>query len=274
VSASKLAVVSDIHGNAVALDAVFADMARRRAGRLVCLGDIAAGGPQPCEAIEALRSRGCPVVRGNADEWLLDGLPAEAGDETLRLRRIVEWARQRLSREDVEFLRSSQATIELELRGAVAVHCFHGSPRSNRERILPTTPEAKLDQLLAGVRALILLGGHTHWQMLRRYRGGLLVNVGSVGLPVGSLDPRAPGGRRLPHWAEYAVIEAGRRSVSVELCRVAVDAAALERAARETGMPHAGRWAADLERRARTQNAASIGAGAPARKAARTGAPR
>jgi predicted phosphodiesterase len=274
VSASKLAVVSDIHGNAVALDAVFADMARRRAGRLVCLGDIAAGGPQPREAIEALRSRGCPVVRGNADEWLLDGLPAEAGDETLRLRRIVEWARQRLSREDVEFLCSSQATIELELRGAVAVHCFHGSPRSNRERILPTTPEAKLDQLLAGVRALILLGGHTHWQMLRRYRGGLLVNVGSVGLPVGSLDRRAPGGRRLPHWAEYAVVEAGRRSVSVELCRVAVDAAALERAARETGMPHAGRWAADLERRARTQNADSIGAGAPARKAARTGAPR
>ena len=275
MTASKLAVVSDIHGNVPALEAVLADMARRRVVALVCLGDVASGGPQPREAIEAVRELGCPVVRGNADEWLLDGLPAEnADDETLSLRRRVEWARKRLSRDEVEFLRSLQATIELELRGGVALRCFHGSPRSNRERILPTTSEEELDELLGDAGALVLLGGHTHWQMLHRYGGGLLVNAGSVGLPVGSLHRPGPGAAPLPRWAEYAIVEAGRRAVSVELCRVAVDLAALERAARESGVPQADRWAVDLERRVRRYNAASIRPPASAAEEARTGAPR
>ena len=271
MTASKLAVVSDIHGNVLALEAVLADMARRRVVALVCLGDVAAGGPQPREAIAAVRELGCPVVRGNADEWLLDGLPPEnADDETLSLRRRVEWARKGLSRDEVEFLRSLQATIELELRGGVALRCFHGSPRSNRERILPTTSEEELDELLDGTGALVLLGGHTHWQMLRRYGGGLLVNVGSVGLPVGSLDRPAPGAASLPRWAEYAIVEAGRRAVSVELCRVAVDAAALERAARESAVPHAERWAVDLERRVRRHNAEPSGSKSACSRGTRT----
>jgi predicted phosphodiesterase len=198
MSASKLAVVSNIRGNSLALEAVLADMARRRVVTLVCLGDVAGGGPQPREAIEAARRLGCPVVRGNADEWLLGALPAENADDD---------------------------------------------------------------------------GGHTHWQMLRRYRGGLLVNVGSVGLPVGWLDHPAAGASPLPRWAEYAIVEAGRRALSVELCRVAVDTAALERAALESGVPHADHWAVDLERRG-AWNAASIRPAGPAAEGARPGAPR
>jgi predicted phosphodiesterase len=65
----RVAFISDIHGNAVALEAVLADIARRRVDEIVCLGDVAAGGPQPGEALERLRTLGCAVVRGNADEW-------------------------------------------------------------------------------------------------------------------------------------------------------------------------------------------------------------
>jgi predicted phosphodiesterase len=65
----RVALISDIHGNAVALEAVLADIARRRVDEIVCLGDVAAGGPQPREALERLRTLGCAVVRGNADEW-------------------------------------------------------------------------------------------------------------------------------------------------------------------------------------------------------------
>ena len=274
VSASSIAVVADIHGNALALEAVLADMARRRVRRLVCLGDVAAGGPQPREAIQALRALDCPVVRGNADEWLLDGLPAERDDDALYLHRVVEWARKQLSRDEIEFVRSFQATVELELRGNVALRCFHGSPRSNGDRILPTTSQEELDELLEGAGALVLLGGHTHCQMLRRYGGALLVNVGSVGLPLGSLDALAPGPAPLPRWAEYAVVKAGQGAVSVELCRVVVDAAAAERATRESGMPDADRWAVELERRVRTRNAASIRPATPAAKGAKASARR
>jgi Calcineurin-like phosphoesterase superfamily domain len=71
----RLALISDIHGNGVALDAVLADLARRDVADIVCLGDLAAGGPQPREVLARLRELGCQAVRGNADGWLLEGLP-------------------------------------------------------------------------------------------------------------------------------------------------------------------------------------------------------
>jgi hypothetical protein len=74
----RLALIADLHGNAVALEAVLDDLAGRRITELVCLGDVAAGGPQPREALARLRELGCPVVLGNADEWLLEASHASA----------------------------------------------------------------------------------------------------------------------------------------------------------------------------------------------------
>ena len=76
---------------------MLADIARRRVDEIVCLGDIAAGGPQPRDALERLRALGCAVVRGNTDEWLLGLLPAGEDEEARRLRTIVEWGRRQLS---------------------------------------------------------------------------------------------------------------------------------------------------------------------------------
>ena len=76
---------------------MLADIARRRVDEIVCLGDIAAGGPQPRDALERLRALGCAVVRGNTDEWLLGLLPAGEDEEARRLRTIVEWRRRQLS---------------------------------------------------------------------------------------------------------------------------------------------------------------------------------
>jgi hypothetical protein len=77
----RIALISDIHGNAVALEAVLDDLAGRRAAELVCLADVAAGGPLPREALARLPELGCPVVLGNADGWLLEGVPSEPGQE-------------------------------------------------------------------------------------------------------------------------------------------------------------------------------------------------
>jgi predicted phosphodiesterase len=110
----RVALISDIHGNAVALEAVLADIGRG-ADEIVCLGDVAAGGPQPREALERLRRLGCPVVRGNADEWLLGTMPAESDEDDRRLRESVEWAREQLIDADVAYLESFVPTIELDL---------------------------------------------------------------------------------------------------------------------------------------------------------------
>jgi putative phosphoesterase len=246
---SRLALISDIHGNGVALDAVFADLARRDVADIVCLGDLAAGGPQPREVLARLRELGSKAVRGNADGWLLEGLPPGRSNETRRLGEVVAWARATLAPDDLDYLAGLPPTLTITVDD-LSLLCFHGSPRSDVESLLATTPEAVLDEALAGTPAAsVLAGGHTHLQLLRPHRQGLLVNPGSVGLPLGAVGASEP---RLPTWAEYAVVEVSDGGVEIVFRRVPVDADAL--AAATEAMPHV-TWAADLERRIRRWNA-------------------
>jgi predicted phosphodiesterase len=182
-------------------------------------------------------------VRGNADGWLLAGLPAGRSDETRRLNEVVAWARDRLAADDCDYLDALPATLRVTT-GGLDLFCCHGSPRADTDRLLPTTPPAELDRLLAGAPAApVYAAGHTHLQMLRPHRAALLVNPGSVGLPLGALSADDPP---LPTWAEYAIIAAGAGGFEIVYRRVPVEAAALAVATAE--MPHTG-WARDLEAR-------------------------
>jgi predicted phosphodiesterase len=219
----------------VALRAVLEDL-QSRADRIVCLGDVAATGPQPAEAIEAVAALGCDVVMGNTDEWLLS--PADEAIEDDDTRRIVEidlWAHDQLGPEHLAELGRYQPRVELE-----GVLCYHGSPRSNTEAMLATTPDAELAQMVAGHEAPVMAGGHTHVAMLRRFRGSLIVNPGSVGMP---FEQTAPGAFRNPPWAEYAVVDGS----AVDFRRVPVDVGAITEAARASGMPNAGWWVKDWD---------------------------
>jgi putative phosphoesterase len=249
---SRVGLIGDVHGNAVALDAVLADMANRGVDEIVCLGDIAAGGPQPAQVIRRLRRLGCHVVRGNADEWLIGGLPAGRSEETRRLGEVVAWSREQLAADDLDYLAALPPTVSITLAGGLSLFCFHGSPRADIDRLLATTPQQELDELFAHApEAQLFAGGHTHVQLLRAYRQSLLVNPGSVGLPLGSLvsSPAAPP---LPSRAEYALVEVYDGGLEVTFGRVAVGLATL--AAATAAMPH-GTWALDLERRIERWNA-------------------
>jgi putative phosphoesterase len=255
----RIALISDIHGNAVALEAVLAAIARLRIDEIVSLGDVAAGGPQPREALERLRALGCAAVRGNADDWLLGAPPDEDCEEGRRLRAIVEWARAQLSDGDVSYLQSLVPSVELEVAGSRRLLCFHGSPQANTDRLLATSPDEELAPLFAGAAADIFAGGHTHLQLARRIEGTLLVNPGSVGLPLHTgadvrrfLAPEPP----LPGFADFAVIEVND-GISIDLRRAPIDVTALARAAHVSGMPYPDWWAAGLERRIARRNAAA-----------------
>src|SRR5689334_21678185 len=112
----RIAIISDIHGNCLALDAVLADLGRQAVDQIVCLGDAIQGGVQPAETVQRLRELRCPVVMGNADAWLLTGQetsPHETvSEQQLALR---AWSLSQLSQDDLAFIEHFAPTIELAL---------------------------------------------------------------------------------------------------------------------------------------------------------------
>src|SRR4249919_3845264 len=114
MSTVRTALVSDIHGNAVALAALFEDLDGQRVDQVVCLGDVAQGGAQPAEVIDAVQARGWPVVMGNSDAFLLD---PDAGEEPLtpRLLEMREWSVSQLGPDRLEFISGFSPLIELQL---------------------------------------------------------------------------------------------------------------------------------------------------------------
>jgi predicted phosphodiesterase len=243
----RIALISDIHGNLTSLQAILDDTERRSAREVICLGDVAAFGPEPREALQRVKALGCPVIMGNTDAWLLNAKVAGPADEySSRVDAMGLWASQQLDRHDRSFIGTFVPCLKVRLDDARSLLCFHGSPRSSVEVILATTPDEELADMLGPQSGDVMAGGHTHVPMLRRYGHSVLVNPGSVGLPVRHAG-HAPVGSRHPPWAEYALLTVEGPGLAIELIRVPVDVQAVRRAALDSGMPHAESWADDWD---------------------------
>lgn len=239
----RIGLIADIHGNLMALETVLAELALESLDQIVCLGDVAALGPQPGEVVARLRALGCPVVMGNTDAWLLAPPSAMDGDHFDRA--ITQWTIAQLTDDDRAYIASFPPTIELALGDGRTLVCFHGSPRSYDDVIVPTTPDGELREMLGDTRAAILAGGHTHLQMLRRYGDTHLINVGSVGLAgVGAAAQK----NRHVRWAEYAVVDVDGDRLNIMLRRTPLDVEQMVAVARASGMPECEWWAGLWER--------------------------
>lgn len=231
----RVALISDIHGNQVALDAVLKDIARVGVERTVCLGDTATLGPSPVPVLETLREHAIDCIEGNHDAFLLEPPLLETYTQAPPIVAAVDWCRAELPDWALTFLRGFVPALDIELGGGTLLQLFHGTPRSHMEDLLATTPAAELDSMLDDPRGTVLAGGHTHIQMLRQHRGTLLVNSGSVGLPFREFVNHGPP-TILPH-AEYATVEAHPGGVQVTLRRVRLDKDALRSAAAASKNP-------------------------------------
>ncbi len=240
----RIALISDLHGNLAALDAVLADIDRNGVDQLVCLGDVATLGPQPREVLARLQGRACVCILGNHDAFLLDPALVHSYSDVPIIIAAVEWCRTQLHDADLAFVRTFVGEHTVALPGKQTLLLFHGTPRSNMEDALATTPPEQLDAMLAGRHATLVAGGHTHIQMLRQHNGLLWLNPGSVGMPFRAYAHNGPP--QLMHHAEYAVVEAEVGAVSVTLKRVAVDLAAVRAAVVASSNPLAGMLAAGL----------------------------
>ncbi len=232
----RLALLSDIHGNFIALETVLADVKQARVDKFVCLGDVAATGPQPRQVIERMKELGCPVVMGNTDEWFLNQQIKPFHEKDSRIRDLDLWGASQLSPTDLDYLRTFQPRVEMPLEDGTTLLCYHGSPQSNADIILATTPDDELARMLGDYRATIMAGGHTHTQMLRRYRDMLLINPGSIGMPI--VRGETPAQNWRPPWSEYAIITSNQDNLGVEFRRAPLDVDAIVRSIRTSGMPH------------------------------------
>jgi predicted phosphodiesterase len=238
----KIALISDIHGNHLALEMALADIRMEQVDQIVCLGDAIQGGAQPARVVDHLRALNIPTVMGNADAWLLTG--EETGAEQIaeeRLKKMNDvraWQLSQLSEDDIAFIKTFQPTIEIPLSAEQTLLCFHGSPRSFDEIIRPLTPDDEVRQYLAPREGIIYTGGHTHVQFMRHFGRTFHFNPGSIGLAYRHDQPEDAIFRFDP-WAEYAILTVMEQKVGLEFRRVPYDIEGLMFIYRNSGRPHA-----------------------------------
>ena len=232
----RVALISDMHGNRVALETVVEAIKRDAPDRIVCLGDVAVMGPDPAGTMDLLESLDCPVIVGNADvELFTDPETVRAVETKPIFRDLILWTQEQLSERQLAFARTFVPTVELDLGSGVRLLCFHGSPRSNTEIIGRETPDEALIEAIDGSTATLLAGGHTHHQLLRRFGRQWLINPGSVGMT--HRLTRVDRETRTPPWAEYGVVTVDNGAIDVSLRAIPLDIDAVE-AQVPRSMPH------------------------------------
>jgi putative phosphoesterase len=210
-----LGLISDVHANVLALEAVLKTLRDQGAGMIVCLGDLVGYGPSPNETIDLLRNEGIMCTLGAADERIAfdfarDALPREGvADATL------EWTRTVIEPRQVEFLR--QLPVQLRLNTpAGRVRCFHGTPTQPSQRLNLNQDALGIIRLLEAQRCRILVAGGSHVPYYREVPNGWVINPGSVGLSLNG----EPG-------ADYALLRLSTDKVEVVMGKAEYDFAAV-----------------------------------------------
>lgn len=173
-------MLSDVHGNAVALEAVLAEVAAAEVDLIVFGGDLT-WGPLPQETLALVRPLEHSLyVSGNAERALLESAdPAPGKEPTPR----ETWILAQHTPADLEFIRTFALDHVVDVDGLGPVRLCHGSPRSDEECVTPITPDARMRALSEGVPERVLVTAHIHVQFDRVAAGLRSINAGSVGMP-------------------------------------------------------------------------------------------
>lgn len=252
----KIAVLTDIHANLHAFEAVVEDIRRSSVDFIVFLGDLVVTGPHPHECFELLKSLHPAVwILGNTDDWMGEVLDDESDvlpptEHERLLLRMRDFAYDRLDDTDRGFLlgrpvsrffsfpaiESADTTFATDMSAALAnsgMTCCHGSPNSYTQAIHPGINGAVLSAAIHGARGHLVVCGHTHYRIFFTHNGMSVFNFGSVSMPFNTpyLYPtRADvrdGSRAI---AQYGIIHIGPDGLSSHEARdVAFDLSAMIR---------------------------------------------
>jgi predicted phosphodiesterase len=221
----RIAVISDIHGNRLALEAVLDDIARQGVDITVNLGDLLAGPLDPNGVANILRDADFPTVTGNHERTVMK--PEKPTDK------VDNWVHNRLSPDNLKWLGIFPATMTIERD----IFMCHGTPKSDttpwldnwfKGRTVTLPDEGEISRAAYGIDFPVLLCGHTHVaRSVRLADGRMIVNPGSVGLQLmyGSPDAR------------YAIIELYHTQWSASLRTIPYDHESAARQAEDNGFP-------------------------------------
>ena len=190
----RVAVLSDLHANALALEAVMKDVINQKCEHVFCLGDLALAGPQPKEVVEYVMNQDTwTVIQGNTDKMI-----AQYGPDVIEFLEEQYPVMANAIADDVTilndihraYLNNLPPMLQLEIEGC-SVLLVHGSPRANNEDILPNMPLEKIEEIILGTNESLILCGHTHIPCgYQTHTKQTVVNVGSVGRPL-TPEPKA-----------------------------------------------------------------------------------
>ena len=223
---TRLAVVGDVHGSAVAFAAVLEEIRCDPPDLVVVNGDLS-WGPEPEAALTLADGLADAVfVRGNAESALMRLVHDPALDRT----DTETWMLERHSSDRLAQIEGFAGTVSVDVDGIGRVFVCHGSPRGDQEIVTQRTPEPRMRALLDGVAVDVLVTAHVHLQFARQVLGITSMNAGSVGLQY--------GGPPAAYWAELGP--------EIRLRRTRYDLDQAERRVRGSGIPNAERLVALL----------------------------
>ena len=230
----RIAVLSDIHGNAHALERCLEDV-RERGGAdvVVAAGDLCMDGPKPEKVLARLDEAGARCLRGNTDRMIGTADVAALDEEDAR---AVGWVRERIGAAGTRRLAELPFSLAFG-DGEDGLLVCHANPKSDDEHVWPDAYDDTLERLFDGVPQRTIAFGHLHLPYVRVWRGRTLVNVASAGLPKDG-DPRA----------HYALLTQRSGGWEVQPRRVDFDVDRVAKQLRKSGIP-------DVERRLATLHA-------------------
>jgi predicted phosphodiesterase len=231
---TRLVVLSDVHGNALALEAVRKALRGEKPDLVAVAGDHALNGPDPAGAVDLLREMeadGAAIVSGNTDiavadfdyaaafPWMADGVP-----DTFRA--AAEWANDALGDERVDWLRRLPAERRLRADDGTMILICHGSPGSQTSGFDQALDPSVTTERVSRTDARVIACGHTHVPEIRDLGWKLIVNDGSAGY-VFDGDPTAS-------WARIDIADG---NIEAEIRRTEYDALAVANAISARGLP-------------------------------------
>jgi predicted phosphodiesterase len=223
----RIAILSDIHGNQLALEAVLRDLEdQERCDQLIVAGDLCLNGPRPREVLQMVQDLHCPVIQGNTDLEMVTQAP-EKGEKK---RSVVSWTREQIGQSGIEYLAGLPFSYRVSNPVERDLLIVHANPLNLEDAIFPNADDEALESLLSGLdeRVGALAFGHLHIAYTRHWRGLLLADVGSCGVPRDE-DLRAA----------YGILTWQAGQWEAEIRRVPYDVQAVAKQIKTCGMPNA-----------------------------------